>query len=73
MYKRQAVGGVKGEITIVVAGASPAAPAALGEVVTGIQERVAAGERLKDVCAAEAARTGLSRKVLYDAVVAQRR
>jgi 16S rRNA (cytidine1402-2'-O)-methyltransferase len=68
-----AVGGVKGEITIVVAGASPAAPAALGEVVTGIQERVAAGERLKDVCAAEAARTGLSRKVLYDAVVAQRR
>lgn len=64
--------GVKGEITIVVAGAPPGQPAALDEVVTGIQARVAAGERLKDVCAAEAARTGLSRKALYDAVVSRR-
>ena len=68
-----AADGVKGEITIVVAGAPPAEAAALEDVVTGIQERVAAGERLKDVCAAEAARTGLSRKALYDAAVARPR
>jgi 16S rRNA (cytidine1402-2'-O)-methyltransferase len=35
----------------------------------GIRERVAEGERLKDVCADVAAATGLSKKALYDAAV----
>ena len=63
--------GVKGEITVVVGGAA-AQVSSLEEAVTGIQERVAAGERLKDVCADVAAGTGLSKKALYDAVLAAR-
>ncbi|EWT05685.1 uroporphyrin-III methyltransferase [Intrasporangium chromatireducens Q5-1] len=60
--------GVRGEITVVVAGAAPAAPDVASEL-SGIRERVAAGERLKDVCADVAARTGLSKKALYDAAL----
>ncbi|KGN30207.1 tetrapyrrole (corrin/porphyrin) methylase [Knoellia sinensis KCTC 19936] len=61
--------GVKGEITVVVAGAAAVA----GDVesnLTGILDRVAAGERLKDVCADVSAATGLSKKALYDAALA---
>ena len=59
----------RGEITLVVAGAS--APVAdLASELDGIRSRVAAGERLKEVCAEVAARTGLSKKALYDAIVA---
>lgn len=64
--------GVRGEITVVVAGATARA-ASVEEVLPGIQERVAAGERLKDVCADVAAETGLSKKALYDAALAARR
>ena len=64
--------GVKGEITVVVAGA-PARATSVEEVLPGIQERVAAGERLKDVCADVAARSGLSKKALYDAAVRESR
>jgi 16S rRNA (cytidine1402-2'-O)-methyltransferase len=67
-----AAGGVKGEITVVVAGAATPA-ASVGEALPGILARVAAGERLKDVCAEVAATTGLSRKALYDAAVAAQR
>jgi 16S rRNA (cytidine1402-2'-O)-methyltransferase len=63
--------GVKGEITVVVGGAAAQA-SSLEEAVAGIQERVAAGERLKDACADVAAGTGLSKKALYDAVLAAR-
>jgi 16S rRNA (cytidine1402-2'-O)-methyltransferase len=63
-----AADGVKGEITVVVAGATPAVTG-LEEVLPGIRERVMAGERLKDVCADVAAATGLSKKALYDASV----
>lgn len=61
----------RGEITVVVAGAGVPVADVDGEV-DGIRERVAAGERLKAVCAEVAARTGLSKKALYDAVVAAR-
>ncbi|PID97258.1 MAG: 16S rRNA (cytidine(1402)-2'-O)-methyltransferase [Actinomycetales bacterium] len=64
--------GVKGEITVVVAGSSATASrtaAELADVVAGIRERAAAGERLKDVCAEVALDTGISRKSLYDAAV----
>jgi 16S rRNA (cytidine1402-2'-O)-methyltransferase len=60
--------GVRGEVTLVVAGSSgPVAD--LASQLEGIRERVAEGERLKDVCADVAAATGLSKKALYDAVV----
>ena len=67
-----ALGGVKGEITVVVGGA-PALVTDPQTVVAGIQARVAAGERLKEVCAEVAAATGLSRKELYNAALAARR
>lgn len=60
--------GVRGEITVVVAGASPAVTT-VEDALPGIQERVLAGERLKDVCADVAAATGLPKKTLYDASV----
>ncbi len=63
--------GVRGEITVVVGGA-PAVVTSVEEALPGIRERVAAGERLKDVCVDVAAVTGLSRKGLYDAVLAAR-
>ncbi|EAP97181.1 putative tetrapyrrole methylase [Janibacter sp. HTCC2649] len=61
--------GVRGEITVVVAGAAAVA----GDVesnLTSILDRVAAGERLKDVCADVASATGLSRSALYNAALA---
>ena len=64
--------GVRGEITVVVAGATARATS-VEEVLPGIRERVVAGERLKDVCADVAARTGLSKKALYDAAVRESR
>ncbi|MEP7035449.1 MAG: 16S rRNA (cytidine(1402)-2'-O)-methyltransferase [Actinomycetota bacterium] len=67
-----ATAGVKGEITVVVGGATEQ-EADLETVVAGIQARVAAGERLKEVSAEVAAATGLSRHVLYNAALAARR
>jgi 16S rRNA (cytidine1402-2'-O)-methyltransferase len=67
-----AADGVRGEITVVVAGATPAVTT-VEEALPGIQDRVLAGERLKDVCADVAAATGLSKKILYDASVEMRR
>ena len=64
--------GVKGEITVVVGGASAEVidPAT---AVAAVQARVAGGERLRDVCAEVAAATGLSRNDLYNAALAARR
>ena len=69
-----AADGVKGEITVVVSGVDPQAgpTAEVGDVIPEILERVAAGERLKDVCRDVSARTGLPIKRLYDRAVAAR-
>lgn len=66
--------GVKGEITVVVAGRAAGSAGAVdpADVIPEILERVGAGERLKDVCRDVASRTGLSSKALYDAVLAAR-
>jgi len=64
--------GLRGEITVVVAGAAPTVTS-LEEALPGIRERVARGERLKEVCADVAATTGLSKKALYDAAVSSAR
>ena len=63
-----AADGVRGEITVVVTGAERKVSTVESEL-SGIRQRVARGERLKDVCADVAARTGLSKKALYDAAV----
>ena len=64
--------GVRGEITVVVEGA-PREVGSVDDALPGIRSRVEAGERLKDVCADVASRTGLSKKALYDAAIAARR
>lgn len=62
--------GVRGEITVVVAGSSGPPPvdedAALQQVLTAYE----GGTRLKDACREVAARTGLSSKTLYEAALA---
>lgn len=67
-----AVEGARGEITVVLAGATPVA-AEPEDLVGEVEARVAAGARLKDACAEVAAETGAARKALYDAVLAARR
>lgn len=66
-----AADGVRGEITVVVGGASPTSAAEfdLDVVIARIRDRVAAGERLKAVCAEESARTGIPKNTLYAAAV----
>ena len=69
---RWAAEGARGEITVVVEGAQPVSvdPA---DLVTEVEELVADGIRLKDACAQVAARAGaVSRRELYDAVLAAR-
>ncbi|WP_269821886.1 16S rRNA (cytidine(1402)-2'-O)-methyltransferase [Nocardia asteroides] len=67
-----AADGVRGEITVVLAGATAVA-ADPADLVAEVEARVAAGIRLKDACADLAAETGASRRALYDAVLAARR
>ncbi|NTW40608.1 MAG: 16S rRNA (cytidine(1402)-2'-O)-methyltransferase [Cellulomonadaceae bacterium] len=66
-----AQGEVRGEIVVVVGGASPAAVAA-GDVVAEVLARADAGERLKDAVGAVAEATGLSKRELYAAALAAR-
>lgn len=63
--------GVRGEITLVVAGAAPT-ETSLEDAVAQVDELVAAGTRLKDAAAQVAGRTGLRTKDLYDAALAAR-
>jgi len=67
-----AAGGVKGEITVVVAGAPPAAPQSLTpeELARRVAVREEAGERRKEAIAAVAADLGLPKREVFDAVVA---
>jgi 16S rRNA (cytidine1402-2'-O)-methyltransferase len=66
-----AAGGVRGEITLVVAGAT-AAPVVLDaeQLATAVAEEEAAGATRKDAIRAVVVRTGLPRRTVYDAVVA---
>ena len=63
---------VRGEVTVVLAGAAPEPVADVAALVGRVHERVAAGERLKDAAAAVAAETGASRRELYNAALADR-
>ncbi|MBF6452531.1 16S rRNA (cytidine(1402)-2'-O)-methyltransferase [Nocardia cyriacigeorgica] len=67
-----AVEGARGEITVVVEGAQPTS-AEPADLVAEVEARVQEGVRLKEACAEIASTTGVSRKELYDAVLAARR
>ncbi|WP_410655315.1 16S rRNA (cytidine(1402)-2'-O)-methyltransferase [Amycolatopsis sp. lyj-112] len=64
--------GVKGEITVVLAPAPPRS-VSIADLVPEVSSRVAAGERLKSAAAEVAEATGVSKKELYDAVLASRK
>jgi 16S rRNA (cytidine1402-2'-O)-methyltransferase len=64
--------GVRGEVTVVLAGAEPAPATDVGELVGQVTELIAGGLRLKEAVAELSAGTGVSRKTLYDAVLAAR-
>jgi 16S rRNA (cytidine1402-2'-O)-methyltransferase len=66
-----AADGVRGEITVVLAGAEPETTDA-ESLVERVERLVAAGLRLKDACA-EVATGGVRKKELYDAVLAARK
>lgn len=66
-----AAGGVRGEVTVVVEGATPDPPAPV-ELVGEVEEEMEGGLRLKDACAAVAERHGVSKRELYEAVLAGR-
>jgi 16S rRNA (cytidine1402-2'-O)-methyltransferase len=63
--------GVRGEITVVLTGAEPRR-VSVADLVGEVNDRVAAGERLKTVAAEVAAAANVSKKELYDAVLAAR-
>jgi len=66
--------GVRGEVTVVVAGADEpvAGTTGLAEAVGRVQAAVAGGERLTGAVAGIAARSGVGRRELYQAVAAAR-
>ena len=65
-------GPVRGEITVVLAGAAPAAAPSVESLVEAVQERVADGERFKDAVAAVAEAAGVPKRDLYAASLASR-
>ena len=65
--------GVRGEITVVLAGAAPAPAADVTDLTGQVEAMVADGRRLKDAVADIADGAGVGRKALYDAVLASRR
>lgn len=67
--------GVRGEITVVVAGAPPAAPQELtpAELARLVAVREEAGERRKEAIAAVAVELSLPKREVFDAVVAAKR
>ena len=64
--------GVRGEVTLVVAGADPAdsGPAMPAELANRVAAREEAGESRKEAIAAVAEQSGVPKRVVFDAVVA---
>ena len=62
-------GGVLGEVVVVVEGAAGETGATIEDLVEVVEERVAAGERLKDACAAVADAGPVTKRELYQAVL----
>ncbi|MER6343452.1 16S rRNA (cytidine(1402)-2'-O)-methyltransferase [Streptomyces sp. NPDC001595] len=72
---RWAAEGVRGEITVVVEGAPERGPQELddAELVRRVRVREEAGERRKEAIAAVAVEAGVPKRVVFDAVVADKR
>ncbi|MGM1059806.1 16S rRNA (cytidine(1402)-2'-O)-methyltransferase [Saccharothrix sp. Mg75] len=66
-----AEGGVRGEVTVVLAPGEPSAAPSVESLVAEVKQRVADGERLKSAAAEVAEAAGVSKKALYDAVVSK--
>jgi 16S rRNA (cytidine1402-2'-O)-methyltransferase len=64
-----AADGVRGEVTVVLAGAAAPAVPDVADLVDEVTERVAAGERLKDAVTAVATAHGVPKRDLYQAAV----
>ncbi|MDQ3906368.1 MAG: 16S rRNA (cytidine(1402)-2'-O)-methyltransferase [Actinomycetota bacterium] len=64
-----ASGGVRGEITVVMAGAPLPGPPEVADLTGEVSARVASGQRLKDAVAAVAKSYGVSKRDLYQAAV----
>ncbi|HYH31907.1 MAG TPA: 16S rRNA (cytidine(1402)-2'-O)-methyltransferase [Pseudonocardia sp.] len=62
-------GPVRGEITVVLAGAAPSAAPSVESLVDAVHERVADGERLKDAVAAVAEAARVRKRDLYEAAL----
>ncbi len=67
-----AVGPVRGEITVVLAGAAPTAAPSVESLVPAVHERVADGERLKDAVRDIAELAGVPKRALYAATLDDR-
>lgn len=67
-----AQGPVRGEISVVLAGAAPSAVPSVESLVDAVQERVTDGERLKDAVSTVAQAAGVSKRDLYNATLAAR-
>ncbi len=65
-------GPVRGEVTVVLAGAEPSVQPAVESLVGVVAERVADGERFKDAVAAVAEAAGVPKRELYAAALADR-
>jgi 16S rRNA (cytidine1402-2'-O)-methyltransferase len=64
--------GVRGEITVVVAGSTRGQASAPADLVGEVEGLISSGVRLKEATAEVAGRHGVSRRELYDAVLAAR-
>jgi 16S rRNA (cytidine1402-2'-O)-methyltransferase len=64
-----AAGEVRGEITLVIAGADPSKPEVPGDLAVLVADREEAGESRKEAIAAVASSTGVAKRVVFDAVV----
>ena len=64
-----AAGGVRGEITVVLAGALPPGPRDVAELLDEVNERVSSGQRLKEAVTEVASAYGVSKRDLYQAAV----
>ena len=63
-------GQVRGEITVVLAGAAPTAAPSVESLVQAVRERVDDGERLKDAVSVVATAAGVPKRELYAAALA---
>ncbi|MEL4210963.1 16S rRNA (cytidine(1402)-2'-O)-methyltransferase [Corynebacterium bovis] len=67
-----AADGVRGEVTVVIEGSDGTPRSAPEDLVGDVEAKVAGGRRLKDACGDVAAATGVSKRELYEAVLAAR-